>query len=173
MSCIFTSKHYSKINPLACIFGIALLSSHFLVAQKPILSWDFEQITDRAAIEQISGIRDTLEGNFRIAPGVVGNGLKMDGFTACLKHEDKNAPDPGDEFSVEAWISLGNYPWNWCPVLTTENSEVKGYRLMVGPHGEISLMAAIGGQWISCTTEKLSIPLREWMHVAGVYSANE
>jgi hypothetical protein len=44
---------------------------------------------------------------------------------------------------------------------------------MVGPHGEISLQVAIAEQWISCTTERLSIPTREWKHVAGVYRANK
>lgn len=141
--------------------------------QNQILSWDFNEISNRTTVELNSGIADTLEGNFRIAPGIKGNGLRLDGFTSCLKHNVKKMPAPGNEFTVEAWISLGEYPWNWCPVLTTENSETKGYRLMAGPHGEASLQVAIGEQWISCTTERLSIPLRQWMHISGVYRANK
>ncbi|MBW1903564.1 MAG: LamG domain-containing protein, partial [Deltaproteobacteria bacterium] len=76
------------------------------------------------------------------------------------------------QVTVEAWVALGNYPWNWCPVLTTESDETKGYRLMIGPHGEVSLQTAIAEQCISCTTERLSIPLRKWMHIVGVYRAN-
>lgn len=141
-------------------------------AQDALLSWDFSAINNRTTTEQQSGIADTLEGNFNSAPGMKGNGLRLDGFTTCLKHSDRNLPAPGNEMTVEAWVSLGNYPWNWCPVLTTENNETKGYRLMIGPHGEASFQIAIGGQWISCTTERLSIPLRQWMHVVGVYRAN-
>ena len=139
----------------------------------PVLSWDFSEINNRTTVELQSGIADTLEGNFKIAPGIKGNGLRLDGFTACLKHSGGNLPLPGNEITVEAWVSLGNYPWNWCPVLTTENNETKGYRLMIGPHGEASFQTAIGEQWISCTTERLSIPLRKWMHIVGVYRANK
>jgi hypothetical protein len=73
---------------------------------------------------------------------------------------------------VEAWISLGEYPWNWCPILTAESDEVKGYRLMVGPLGQASLECAIGNQWIACTTGRDALPLRTWVHVAGVYRAD-
>jgi hypothetical protein len=44
---------------------------------------------------------------------------------------------------------------------------------MIGPHGEVSLQTAIAEQWISCTTERLSIPLRKWMHIVGVYRADK
>lgn len=173
MKIIFISGKPGKFRLLAVFLLITILQVHTSKSQNLLMSWEFEEITNRTALENISGIYDTLEGNFNVAPGIKGNGLKLDGFTARLKHLDKNMPVPGKELSVEAWISLGNYPWNWCPVLTTENNEVKGYRLMVGPHGEVSFQTAIGGQWISCTTEKLSIPLRQWMHIVGVYSAND
>ncbi|MCP4726742.1 MAG: LamG domain-containing protein [bacterium] len=140
--------------------------------KSPILSWDFSEINNRTTVEQQSGIADTLEGNFMTAPGIRGRGLKLDGFTTRLLHSDRNLNPPGNEITVEAWIALGNYPWNWCPVLTAENNETKGYRLMIGPHGEVSLQIAIGEQWISCTSERLSIPLRKWMHITGVYRAN-
>jgi len=139
----------------------------------PVLSWDFEKINNRTTVELQSRISDTLEGNFKITDGIKGKGLKLDGFTVCLKHSGRNLPNPENEITVESWIALGNYPWNWCPVLTTESDEVKGYRLMVGPHGEISFQIAIGEQWISCTTERLTIPLRKWMHIVGVYRTNK
>ncbi|MBW6533817.1 MAG: LamG domain-containing protein [Mariniphaga sp.] len=124
-------------------------------------------------MEKISGIADTLEGNFSIVEGMKGKGLKLDGFTTCLKHDDRKMPVAGDEFTVEAWITLENYPWNWCPVLTTENNETKGYRLMIGPHGQVSMQVAIAEQWVSCTTERLMLPLRNWMHIVGVYRAGK
>lgn len=135
--------------------------------------WDFSNMENRTTIEQQSGIADTLEGNFNSASGINGNGLRLDGFTACLRHFDIDSPSPNDELSIESWVSLGNYPWNWCPVLTTENNETKGYRLMIGPAGQVALEVAIGEQWISCTSERLTIPLRQWMHICGVYRANK
>ncbi|HCC71762.1 MAG TPA: hypothetical protein DEQ09_11520, partial [Bacteroidales bacterium] len=139
--------------------------------QDPIISWDFNSINNRTVIEKISGIADTLEGNFSIVKGVEGKGLKLDGFTACLRRTNNQVPVPGEEFTVEAWVSLGNYPWNWCPVITFESDEIKGYRLMIGPHGKISLETAIAEQWVACTTGRLTIPLREWMHISATYRA--
>ena len=152
---------------------LAISIPAFAQVKKNVLSWDFNGIKNRKVIEQQSGTADTIEGNFRLSPGVKGNGLRLDGFTACMKHSGRELPPPGEELTVEAWISLGEYPWNWCPVLTTENNEVKGYRLMVGPHGEISFQTAVGEQWISCTTGRLTIPLRKWMYIAGVYRGNK
>ncbi len=120
----------------------------------------------------MSGRSDPLEGFFETAPGVKGAGLRLDGFTACLRTAEANRIVSGREITVEAWISLGEYPWNWCPILTAESDEVKGYRLMVGPLGQASLECAIGNQWIACTTARDALPLRTWIHVAGVYRAD-
>jgi hypothetical protein len=68
---------------------------------------------------------------------------------------------------------LGEYPLNWCPVITTESDEVKGYRLMIGPYGQVSFETAISEQWIACTSANETIPLRKWMHIAGVYTAQK
>ena len=99
------------------------------------------------------------------------HGLRLDGFTTCLRRPVENTVNPSDEFTVEGWVALGNYPWNWCPILTTESDEIKGYRLMLGPHGQVSLQGAMGEQWISCTNEQEVMPLRQWMHIVGVYRA--
>ncbi len=166
-------KNKGKGKSLIFSFLLVVAFCNVSVAQAPVLSWDFSKIDNRNATELQSGVADTLEGNFTITEGVKGRGLKLDGFTTRLIHDNPALPVPGEEITVEAWVALGNYPWNWCPVLTTENNETKGYRLMIGPHGEASFQTAIGEQWISCTTERLILPLRKWMHIVGVYRANK
>jgi len=42
---------------------------------------------------------------------------------------------------------------------------------MIGPYGQVSFETAISEQWISCTSANEIIPLRKWMHIAGVYTA--
>jgi hypothetical protein len=163
----------NKFKHVILLFFSVIVCLNPSNAQNILLSWDFEEITNRTTLEKVSGIADTLEGNFKVAEGIKGNGLRLDGFTTNLKHTDRNMPVPGDELTVEAWVSLANYPWNWCPVLSTESNETKGYRLMIGPHGQASMQVAIGEQWISASTERLTLPLREWMHVVGVYRANK
>jgi hypothetical protein len=155
---------------LATILLVQILS---VKAQTPQIHWNFEKNTNRQTIEAVGGKADTLEGYFGEAPGVKGQGLALDGFTACLKSTGTRQLKGLKEFTVEAWIALGEYPWNWCPILTTESNEIKGFRLMVGPLGQAALECAIGEQWISCTSSRDALPLRKWMHVVGVYRANK
>jgi hypothetical protein len=140
-------------------------------AQDPKAHWTFETLDGARTQEVVSQAMDALEGYVERAPGVRGGGLRLDGFTTCLRTSGPDRVVTGDEITVEAWIALGEYPWNWCPILTSESDEVKGYRLMIGPLGQASLECAIGGQWLACTSERDAIPLRTWMHVAGVYRA--
>lgn len=155
-------------------FVLFLLSlSATIWAQDPIMYWDFEKNENNASIEVVSGVADALEGNFMVAEGIKGKGLRFDGFTTCLRRKAENTLKSGDEFTIEAWVALGNYPWNWCPIITTESNEIQGYRLSLGPLGQVSLQGAIGEQWISCTSEQEVMPLRRWMHIAGVYRAEK
>jgi hypothetical protein len=140
-------------------------------AQDPKARWTFETLDGSQTREVVSKAMDALEGYVEKAPGVRGDGLRLDGFTTCLKTSGPNRVVTGDEITVEAWIALGEYPWNWCPILTSESDEVKGYRLMIGPLGQASLECAVGGQWLACTSERDAIPLRTWIHVVGVYRA--
>jgi len=159
----------SKKAVVLAILAVCALKSY---AQEPKAHWSFDAIENRQTKEAVSGRSDPLEGSFETAPGVKGAGLRLDGFTACLRTAGADRIVTGREITVEAWISLGEYPWNWCPILTAESDEVKGYRLMVGPLGQASLECAIGNQWIACTTARDALPLRTWMHVAGVYRAD-
>jgi hypothetical protein len=156
-----------KRHFIVILFIIPLISK----AQTPVMHWDFEKIQNRKTIELTTNISDTIEGNFEEAAGVTGNGLRLDGFTIRVIRKGTAIQKPGNEFTIEAWVSLGEYPLNWCPVLTTESNEIKGYRLMIGPYGQVSLEAAIAEQWVSCTSANETMPLRKWMHIAGVYSA--
>jgi len=137
------------------------------------MQWDFENIKNRSSIEVATNIADTIEGNFEAATGVIGKGLRLDGFTTRVIRKGKDMSKPDSAFTIEAWVSLGEYPLNWCPVITTESDEVKGYRLLIGPYGQVSFETAISEQWISCTSANETVPLRKWIHIAGVYTAQK
>lgn len=141
-------------------------------SQEPRIYWNFEKIKEGKTQEVTSGQWDLLEGNFGDAAGIKGQGLRLDGFTTCLRATGTSKLTIKDELTVEAWVALGEYPLNWCPILTTETTGVDGYRLMIGPYGQISMEVAIDGQWRVCTTEKETIPLRKWMHIVGTYKSS-
>jgi hypothetical protein len=70
---------------------------------------------------------------------------------------------------VDAWVALATYPWNWCPILAQEKDTPAGYFFGVGPQGQLGLRLALGGRWLTLeSTQKL--PLRQFAHVAAVYS---
>lgn len=156
-------------NKLAVIVLAVCATS--AAAQDAKVRWTFDTLADGRTRESVSGKMDVVEGYAEVAPGVRGGGLRLDGFTACVRASGPNRVITGDEITVEAWIALGEYPWNWCPILTSESDEVKGYRLLIGPLGQASLECAVGGQWLACTSDRDAIPLRTWMHVVGVYRA--
>jgi len=155
------------------LLALFLIVPFYTVSQEPVMRWDFENIKNRNLIDISTNIADTIEGNFEEARGVDGKGLRLDGFTTRIVRKGSELKKPGNEFTIEAWVALGEYPWNWCPVITTESDEVKGYRLMIGPLGQVSLQTAIGEQWISCTSANEVVPLRKWVHLAGVYKAGK
>ncbi len=144
-----------------------------LRADDPIMHWDFEKTDGAYTIGKVSGCADSLEGNYLPAGGVRGKGLRLDGFTACVRRSPENVVSPKRDFTVEAWVALGGYPWNWCPVLTTESDEVTGFRLLLGPLGQAALQVAIGGEWVSCSSEAEAVPLRRWTHIVGVHEAGK
>jgi hypothetical protein len=164
-----------------CLLSLVLAMPLLAWSQKPLMHWDFENVKPAAPGPQAPAApgaaaippADIYEGHFEEAPGVVGKGIRMDGFTTRIIRDGAALVKPGNEFTVEGWVSLGEYPWNWCPVFTTESNEVKGYRLMIGPWGQASFEAAIGEQWVPCTSGPESVPLRKWIHIAGVYTAKK
>lgn len=151
-----------------CIIGPCAV-----MAQTPTMTWDFETIRDGQAIEESTQIADVIEGNFVIANGVHGKGLRLDGFTTRIIRQGKDIQEPGPQFTLQAWVALGEYPLNWCPVIATDSDHDKGYRLLIGPYGQVSFQTAIAEQWIACTSADATMPLRKWMHIAAVYKAGE
>ena len=152
---------------------VTLTAQQAILAQVPVIKWDFETVRNRGVIEESTNRADTIEGNFEWVEGVTGKGLRLDGFTTRVIRKGEDIRKPGAAFTIEAWVSLGEYPLNWCPVITTESDEVKGYRLLIGPYGQVSFQTAISEQWISCTSASEAMPLRKWIHIAAVYEANK
>lgn len=150
------------------LFGIFLVHPFVTTGEEVLMQWNFENIANRTCTEPSTGIIDTIEGNAESAPGVAGKGVRLDGFTTRIIRDSGNVKSPGHAFTVEAWVSLGEYPWNWCPVITTEATEVQGYRLMIGPLGQAALEVAVEERWITCASAQEILPLRKWMHLVGV-----
>ncbi|MHC4149594.1 MAG: LamG domain-containing protein, partial [Planctomycetota bacterium] len=70
----------------------------------------------------------------------------------------------------------GAYPWNWCPIISQEKNEKKGYYFGVDSQGHVGMRLALEGRWVECKSEnapglKVGLALRKWHHVVGLYDS--
>lgn len=114
-------------------------------------------------------IEDAIGGNFKQTSGVVGQALLLDGFTTEITRPAASAPRVPDSFTIEAWVALGAYPWNWCPLIEQSSGTNAGYSLTIGPRGQLRLGLAISGQWREAVSKDFALPLRQWTHVAATF----
>jgi hypothetical protein len=145
----------------------ALAGSLALSAQDNIkVYWSFDEVRDGKTRDVAGGVDDSVMGNFRLVRGVKGRALVLDGYTTRISRAAGAAPKLGPDFSVEAWIALGAYPWNWAPIAAQENtislnsnldaacwpdditvnSPRDGFFFGVGPQGQLGLLAGDDSQ---------------------------
>jgi hypothetical protein len=125
----------------------------------PLAAWRFEDGAPAA-------------GRFRVVAGVSGRALRLDGFTTRLAIPAAEAPRLAGAFSIDAWVALAAYPWNWCPILAQERDGDAGYFFGIGPRGELGLRLAVDGRWLSLESQA-RLPLRRFTHVAVVFDPGD
>jgi hypothetical protein len=138
---------------------------------EPVAWWKFNTSESRTIADVVSGVNDSIQGNFKLVEGTDGKALKLDGFTTCVTRKSNMAPGLGDAFALEAWIAAATYPWNWCPVVAQGNFEESGFYFGVGPQGQVGIFAAVDGVWQSCESKE-KIELKKWVHLAATYDKN-
>ena len=163
-----------QLNTLASAVYISLLlAAGVAAAEGPAAWWPFDSVEEGLVTDRASDRNDRVEGSIKLIGGPVGSALLFDGFTAVIDRPAAAAPRLGGDFSVEAWVAQGAYPWNWCPILTQQRDEQAGYAFSVGPRGEVRLQVAVDGVWQSCTSEDWVLPLRQWIHIAGTFEVGK
>ena len=139
--------------------------------QSPLhLQWTFQRAEGSAPIDTAHSAKAALEGAWSYVPGVSGDALRFDGYTTSM-----SVPLPDDAalgrngLTVSAWIALNTYPWNWVPIVDNQLDRQEGFFFGIDAFGHFSLQASIDGQWQSVTSAQ-PLPLKRWVHIAGVYS---
>ncbi len=153
---------------LACVTSPAWLYSYETPSEKPIAHWAFNDKSAHNVRDAISGTEDVLEGNFRYVTGISGSALKFDGYATVVRREAEAMPSFTEAFSVEAWIAIAAYPWNWCAVVSQEKDKDAGYVFEIGPKGELRLRVYANGQSHECVYNE-RLPWKQWVHIAGSF----
>lgn len=138
---------------------------------KPVAWWNFNSCNSGIITDEVSNVKDSIQGNFKVVNGTYGRALKLDGFTTCVTRKSDMVPKLGDSFAFEAWIAAATYPWNWCPILAQKKNKETGFYFGVGPQGQVGIFASINGVWQSCETEE-KIALKKWVHLAATFDKN-
>jgi hypothetical protein len=80
------------------------------------------------------------------------------------------------ELSIEAWVAMGAYPWNWAPILTVGKYEVTGFYFGVDSRGRLGFyLSDATSVWHECISDidsktRLGMDIQKWYHVVGTYS---
>jgi len=143
------------------------------VTVSPVAWWKFDEAAGDTTTESISGVSDYIDGNKAVwAAGVLGTSLVFDGYPSMVTHPKAQAPAISDAFTLEAWVAIQAYPWNWCPIVHQSTWEDRGYWLGIDEEGRVSLKASIGGDWQSLNSSE-TVGLYRWVHVAGTFDSSD
>jgi len=164
-----------KICVLTFLILISLLffNNTFQEDNGIVAWWNFDSIGNNLVVDLTCKVKDSVSGNFKVTRGVKDNSIRLDGFTTRITREASRAPNLSGTFTIEAWIALAAYPWNWCPIITQADEEKAGYSFGIGPRGEFGIKVSVDGKWQKCLSEDFVIPLKKWVHVACVFDAIE
>ena len=198
----YASTRQFQMSPALLAFAITLFAlATQSQAEEPLLHLAFDDAKDisfrygsrapEAETAAADGELFEIGGMAEFAPGVVGTALKFDGFTSLVEgrpsallpgeNSDDEEDEPGlpDEISIDAWIALGAYPWNWAPILTIGQYKITGFYFGVDSRGRVGFhVSDATSVWHECNSQvdsktRLGLPLREWAHVVGTYSPKQ
>jgi hypothetical protein len=131
--------------------------------------WSFNKIKNNYGYEEIQQTNDSTNGYFIAVEGISGNALKFDGYTTYIKRKAINGPKLDTAFTIQAWVALQTYPWNWTAIINQEKQKKSGFFFGINAEGHLGLNVVIDGQWIICQSEEI-LPLLKWTHIAGTFN---
>jgi len=174
---------------------VFIVTFSFSLAQQNdnVICWwkfdDSEKNLKAGTEEFVSGAKFNIVGLANYVPGVKGTAIKFDGFSSYVEGRPKlptirNEDDEEEiqfprEISIEAWISLGAYPWNWAPILTIGKYKVTGFYFGIDSRGRVGFhVSDATSVWHECNSKinpdtKLGLDLKKWYHVVGTYNPND
>ena len=149
-------------------FLLALLRQAMAQSGTYLARWTFDEPSGDVVHDSMHGADAKITGIWKSVPGVEGNALRLDGDTAAVTVPADRAPHVKNSFSVEGWLVLNAYPWNWVPVVDQSRDEQAGYFLGVDSFGHLGFQLSVNGEWQFLTSRE-QLPLKRWVHVAATF----
>jgi hypothetical protein len=146
---------------------------------KPLVWFRMDEGKGESTREEFSSAEMQISGDKPLwRTGVSGSGLVFNGWSSEVILPVEHSPfldkkyirdTPQYEFSMEAWIAIKAYPWNWCPIVQQCIMGKNGYFLGLDYYGHLGFKAAIGGSWFELISKE-TLPRNQWVHVAATYN---
>lgn len=161
-----------NMSKRSCVLAILVSGLFATVAhgqnQNLAAKWSFAKNQNATAIDTVHGVQAKIGGYYKYVPGVFGDGLRFDGYTTSMTVGSRAFSLNPKGFTVEAWVALNTYPWNWIPIVDQEKQRQEGYFIGIDAFGHVAMEASIDGQWRTAIS-KTVLPLKQWAHVAGTF----
>ncbi|HSS97894.1 MAG TPA: hypothetical protein VLK33_12730, partial [Terriglobales bacterium] len=107
-----SSTRFSYLLILVCLFATA---HSFAQSEGLVGRWSFDEKDGSVARDSVKGADDKISGFFKHVDGLSGQALRFDGETTSITRAAHDAPQISDALTVEAWVAVSTYPWNWVP----------------------------------------------------------
>jgi len=161
-----------SFEPHKAITGTPIINE---TVTKPVAWWQFDEGLKESndnTFETIENIKCPITGNITLwKEGISGTALAFDGYDSKVVLDSTNACFFKNDFTIEAWLVLGAYPWEWGPVIDYTIDNNSGLYFGINSNGQTGIILNNGEEKIKLIS-KNQIPLYQWTHVAASFDRN-
>ena len=117
-----------------------------------------------STFDAVSGSPSAVKGNITLyKAGVSGSALAFDGYDSKVVIRQDQKPEMTKGFTIDAWLAIGAYPWNWAPVI--DMSSGNQFYFGINDIGQLGFKYASGLDSLKIVSDE-EITLSKWTHVA-------
>ena len=120
---------------------------------EPVAWWKFDEglnESDDHTFESIGNSKCPVDGNITLwKQGISGTALAFDGYDSKVFLGPGKSDFFKSDFTIEAWIVLGAYPWDWGPVIDYTAEDQSGLYFGVNSDGRAGIMLNMARRMLS------------------------
>ncbi|RMD76772.1 MAG: LamG domain-containing protein, partial [Lentisphaerae bacterium] len=133
----------------------------------PALEFTFDEGNGNFTQENISNHQVRIQGVKPYwTPGISGFALHFDGYTSSVLFTSNELPTMLHDFTIETWVFLCAYPWNWVPIF--QWGEDNGIFFGINGHGRPGIRLWLHNDLIECIAPQ-TLERYQWYHLATRY----